>query len=103
MAKVIEATYEETETRNRNQPYRIFTPLRSRKYTERLPKKTSEKTTKKRRLKMNNFFLDNKVREGTIYSFNGKSGDGLAQLNVGGLHIPCENDPARMQLLCALT
>ena len=52
---------------------------------------------------MNNFFLDNKVREGTIYSFNGKPGDGLAQLNVGGLPIPCENDPARMQLLCALT
>ena len=45
MAKVIEATYEETEARNRNQPYRIFTPLRSRKYTERLLKKASEKTS----------------------------------------------------------
>jgi hypothetical protein len=45
MAKVIEATYEETEVRNRNQPYRIFTPLRSRKYTERLLKKASEKTS----------------------------------------------------------
>ena len=40
---------------------------------------------------MNDFYLDNKVREGTIYSFNGKSDDGLAQLNVGGLPIPCEN------------
>ena len=38
MAKVIEA-------RNRNQPYRIFTPLRSRKYTERLLKKASEETS----------------------------------------------------------
>jgi hypothetical protein len=45
MAKVIEATYEETEARNKNQPYRIFTPLRSRKYTERLLKKASEKTS----------------------------------------------------------
>ena len=45
MANVIEATYEETEARNRNQPYRIFTPLRSRKYTERLLKKTSEKAS----------------------------------------------------------
>ena len=45
MAKVIEATYEETEARNSSQPYRIFTPLRSRKYTERLLKKTSEKTS----------------------------------------------------------
>jgi hypothetical protein len=45
MAKVIEATYEETEARNRNQPYRILTPLRSRKYTERLLKKASEKTS----------------------------------------------------------
>ena len=45
MANVIEATYEETEARNRNQPYRIFTPLRSRKYTERSPKKTSEKAS----------------------------------------------------------
>ena len=45
MAKVIEATYEETEARNKNQPYRIFTPLRSRKYTERLHKKTSGKTS----------------------------------------------------------
>jgi hypothetical protein len=45
MAKVIEATYEETETRLRNEPYRIFTPLRSRKYTERLLKKASEKTS----------------------------------------------------------
>ena len=25
------------------------------------------------------------------YSFNGKSDDGLAQLNVDGLPIPCEN------------
>ena len=32
---------------------------------------------------MNDFYLDNKVREGTIYSFNGKSDDTLAQLNVG--------------------
>ena len=45
MAKVIEATYEETESRNRDEPYRIFTPLRSRKYTERLLKKISEKTS----------------------------------------------------------
>ena len=45
MAEVIDATYEETEARNRNEPYRIFTPLRSRKYTEGLLKKTSEKTT----------------------------------------------------------
>ena len=40
---------------------------------------------------MNDFYLDNKVREGTIYSFNGKSDDGLAQLNMGGLPIPYEN------------
>ena len=46
MAKVIVATYEETEARLRNEPYRSFTPLRSRKYTERLLKKASEKTTK---------------------------------------------------------
>ena len=45
MARIIERTYEETEARNRNKPYRIFTPLRSRKYTERLLKKTSEKTS----------------------------------------------------------
>ena len=45
MANVIEATYEDTEARNRNQPYRIFTPLRSRKYTERLLNKASEKTS----------------------------------------------------------
>jgi hypothetical protein len=45
MAKVIEATYEETEARLRNEPYRIFTPLRSRKYTERLLKKASEETS----------------------------------------------------------
>jgi hypothetical protein len=45
MAKVIEATYEETEARLRNEPYRIFTPLRSRKYAERLLKKISEKTS----------------------------------------------------------
>ena len=43
--RAIEATYEETEARNRNEPYRIFTPLRSRKYAERLLKKTSEKTS----------------------------------------------------------
>ena len=41
--RAIEATYE--EARNRNEPYRIFTPLRSKKYTERLLKKTSEKTS----------------------------------------------------------
>ena len=40
---------------------------------------------------MNNSYLDNKVREGTIYSFTGKSDDGLAHLNVDGLSIPCEN------------
>ena len=40
---------------------------------------------------MNDFYLDNIVREGTIYIFNGKSDDGLAQLNVDGLPIPCEN------------
>ena len=40
---------------------------------------------------MNDSYLDNKVEEGTIYSFKGKSDDGLAQLNVGGLPIPCEN------------
>ena len=45
MANVIEATYEETEARLRNEPYRSFTPLRSRKYTERLLKKASEKTS----------------------------------------------------------
>ena len=49
--RAIEATYEETEARNRNKPYRIFTPLRSRKYTERLLKNTSEKTTKKKEAK----------------------------------------------------
>ena len=45
MAKVIERTYEETKARLRNEPYRIFTPLRSRKYTQSLLKKTSEKTS----------------------------------------------------------
>jgi hypothetical protein len=45
MANVIVATYEETEARLRNEPYRSFTPLRSRKYTERLLKKTSEKAS----------------------------------------------------------
>jgi hypothetical protein len=45
MAKVIVATYEETEARLRNEPYRSFTPLRSRKYTERLLKKASRKTS----------------------------------------------------------
>jgi hypothetical protein len=45
MARIIERTYEETGARNRNQPYRIFTPLRSRKYTERLLKKASEETS----------------------------------------------------------
>ena len=45
MARIIEATYEETEARLRNEPYRIFTPLRSRKYTQSLLKKTSEKTS----------------------------------------------------------
>ena len=45
MANAIVATYEETEARLRNEPYRSFTPLRSRKYTERLLKKTSEKTS----------------------------------------------------------
>jgi hypothetical protein len=45
MANVIVATYEETEARLRNKPYRSFTPLRSRKYTERLLKKASEETS----------------------------------------------------------
>ena len=45
MANIIIATYEETEARLRNEPYRSFTPLRSRKYTERLLKKASEKTS----------------------------------------------------------
>ena len=45
MAKIIEATYEEAEARLRNEPYRIFTSLRSRKYIERLLKKTSGKTS----------------------------------------------------------
>ena len=49
--RAIEATYEGTEARNRNEPYRIFPPLRSRKYTERLLKNTSEKTTKKKEAK----------------------------------------------------
>ena len=40
---------------------------------------------------MNDFYLDNKVREGTIYSFNGKSDDRLAKLTVGGVSIPCDN------------
>ena len=40
---------------------------------------------------MNNSYLDNKVREGTIYSFKGKQGDGLAKLTVGGVSIPCGN------------
>ena len=44
MARIKIATYEETEARNRNETYRVFTPLRSRKYTESLLKKTSEKT-----------------------------------------------------------
>ena len=51
MAKVIEATYEETESRNRDEPYRIFTPLRSRKNTERLLKKTSKKTSSDSKVK----------------------------------------------------
>tara|TARA_B100000315_G_scaffold154171_1_gene142700 strand:+ start:441 stop:614 length:174 start_codon:yes stop_codon:yes gene_type:complete len=45
MARIIERTYEETEERLRNEPYRIFTPLRSRKYTQSLLKKTSDKTS----------------------------------------------------------
>jgi hypothetical protein len=45
MANIIEATYEETEARLRNETYRSFTPLRSKKYTERLLKKNSGKTS----------------------------------------------------------
>jgi hypothetical protein len=45
MARIIERTYEETEERNRNTPWRVFTPLRSRKYNQSLLKKTSEKTS----------------------------------------------------------
>ena len=45
MARIIEATYEETEARLRNEPYRIFTPIRSRKYNQSLLKKTSGKTS----------------------------------------------------------
>ena len=40
---------------------------------------------------MNDSYLENKVREGTIYSFNGMSDDGLAQLNVNGVSVPCGN------------
>ena len=35
MARIIERTYEETEERNRNMPWRMFTPLRSKKYTRK--------------------------------------------------------------------
>ena len=35
MARIIERTYEETEERNRNMPWRVFTPLRSKKYTRK--------------------------------------------------------------------
>ena len=40
---------------------------------------------------MNDSYLDNKVKEGTIYSFNGKSDNRLAKLTVGGVSIPCDN------------
>ena len=40
---------------------------------------------------MNDSYLENKVREGTIYSFNGMSDDGLALLNVNGVSVPCGN------------
>ena len=33
MARIIERTYEETEERNRNRPWQVFKPLRSKKYT----------------------------------------------------------------------
>ena len=35
MARIIERTYEETEERNRNRPWQVFTPLRSKKYTRK--------------------------------------------------------------------
>jgi len=35
MARIIERTYEETEERNRNIPWQVFKPLRSRKYTRK--------------------------------------------------------------------
>ena len=35
MARIIERTYEETEERNRNMPWQVFTPLRSKKYTRK--------------------------------------------------------------------
>ena len=41
----------------------------------------------KKACEMNDFYLENKVREGSIYSFKGNSVDGLAQLNVDGLPI----------------
>ena len=35
MARIIERTYEETEERNSNRPWQVFTPLRSKKYTRK--------------------------------------------------------------------
>ena len=40
---------------------------------------------------MNDFYLDNKVREGTILAFLGEWGSGIAHLVVAGVHVPCDN------------
>ena len=64
MTKVIEATYEEIEERLRNEPYQIFTPLNQ----ESTPRGYSRKHLIRLHpvLKMNDFYLDNKVRGETI-------------------------------------
>ena len=51
MAKLIIASYEETEERLKNAPFQIVSPLRSRRSMERLRKRqdeASQKETKKK-------------------------------------------------------
>jgi len=49
MAKLTIASYEETEQELKNEPYRIVSPKRSRKYTERQRKKRVEQTSSKKK------------------------------------------------------
>jgi hypothetical protein len=49
--KLTIATYEETEQRLKNEPFRVVTPMNSKKYTEQRRKnkeKSSQKEAKKR-------------------------------------------------------
>jgi len=52
--KVRIASYEETVEHLKNEPYRIVSPKRSRKYTESLRKRRTEQTSSNKNYRKNN-------------------------------------------------